>query len=214
MTGSRVFLLSPARTDGKRAEMLFNGRAQFELAKQLRTPQGADLGEVFAFLSGLYFRAKLKYATAFGARVGDVVAMFVITPDRGLVPPWTRVTLEDLREMAAVPVDAADPRYRGPLDRDAVRLLKVLPPEGQVVLLGSVATSKYLEPLSAVFGHRLLFPADFVGRGELSRGGLLLDRVRAGEELPYISAAGAARHGPRPAPRRERRERKLTVRSR
>jgi hypothetical protein len=183
--------------------MLFNGRAQFDLAKQLRTPQGADLGEVFAFLSGLYFHAKLKYATAFGARVDDVVATFVITPDRGLVPPWTRVTLKDLRDMSSVQVDAGDPRYRGPLDRDAVRLREVLPPEAQVVLLGSVATSKYVEPLTAIFGERLLFPADFIGRGELSRGGLLLEHVRAAEELLYIPAAGALCRGSRP-PRRER----------
>ena len=32
----------------------------------------------------------------------------------------------------------------------------------------------------------------------MSRGGLLLRCVAAGEELPYVPVKGAVRHGPRP----------------
>ena len=195
----RIFLLSPARCDGRRADLLFNEPARFDLAKKLRTAEGAAIGEVFSFLSGLYFRAKLKYAAAFGARVEGELAAFVITQDRGLVPPFTRVTLDDLRAMAAVDINPANPRYRGPLEHDAVRLRDALPPETEVVLLGSVATVKYVEPLGAIFGERLFFPQDFAGRGDMSRGGLLLRCIDAGEELQYVSLGGATRHGARPA---------------
>lgn len=196
MTGARIFLLSPARCDGKRAELLFNPRAQFDLARRLRSPEGAPLGEVFSFLSGLYFRAKLQYASAFGARVSGALASFVITADRGMVPPETRVTLEDMRAMAAVDVDARNPLYRGPLERDALRLREALPPDAEVVLLGSVASRKYIDPLGAILGDRLLFPEDFAGRGDMSRGGLLLRCVRAGQELTYVPVGSTTRHGP------------------
>jgi len=43
----------------------------------------------------------------------------------------------------------------------------------------------------------------FVGRGDMSRGGLLLRSVRYEVELDYVPVAGAVRHGPRP-PRLER----------
>src|SRR5262249_62023500 len=67
----------------------------------------------------------------------------------------------------------------------------------EVVLLGSIATPKYIEPLS-IFGERLVFPAEFVGRGDMSRGGLLLRCVREQTELSYVPVAGAVRHGARP----------------
>ena len=62
--GHRVFLLSPASTAGKRCQQLLSKRAEFELAVRLRL-EGASLGEVFSFLSALYFRGKLTYARAF-----------------------------------------------------------------------------------------------------------------------------------------------------
>ena len=67
-----------------------------------------------------------------------------------------------------------------------------------MVLLGSIATGKYVDPLLAVLGERLLFPADFVGRGDMSRGGLLLRCARAGTELAYVGVRDAVRRGPRP----------------
>ena len=55
-----------------------------------------------------------------------------------------------------------------------------------------------VEALLSVFGERLTFPLDFVGRGDMSRGGLLLRCVRAERELTYVPVSGAVRHGPRP----------------
>ena len=182
----RAFLLSPARCQGKRADLLFNPAAQFALARKLRSAPGAELGEVFSFLSGLYFRGKLKYALTFAPRVEGTCLCLVITPDRGLVLPGTRVTLEDLRQMGEVDVDAKNPRYREPLTRDTARLADALPPEAEVVLLGSVATDKYIEPIGGILGERLFVPAEFVGRGDMSRGALLLRCARSGEELSYI----------------------------
>ncbi len=66
------------------------------------------------------------------------------------------------------------------------------------VLLGSVASAKYTAPLLEVFGERLLFPVDFVGRGDMSRGGLMLRHARSGIELPYVPVRGAQLHGTRP----------------
>jgi hypothetical protein len=188
---ARVFLLSPANASGERAALLLRGAASFPLAREVRSPAGAPLGEVFSFLSGLYFRGKLAYARAFGE------ASLVITPDRGLVAPDLSVHLDDLRAMATVPIDLREPRYRVPLERDAAALARRLGGD-EVVLLGSVASAKYTRVLLAAFGGRLLFPVDFVGRGDMSRGGLLLRAARAGTELPYVPVAGAVLRGKRP----------------
>jgi hypothetical protein len=84
-------------------------------------------------------------------------------------------------------------RYRDPLVRDALSLNQSLPPECEVVLLGSIATAKYLEPLMNIFGSRLLIPSEFIGRGDMSRGGLMLRCARDGVELDYIPASTAVR---------------------
>ena len=195
---SRIFLLSPAHCGGLRARMMLSERASFELAQRVRMGTGAPLGEVFSFLSGLYFRGKLTYARAF-ANPGDGDAgVFVITPTDGLCPADELVDLTRLRRFATVDIEGDDPRYRGPLDRDARRLASRIGEGGEVVLLGSIATGKYVDPLLAVLGERLRFPADFVGRGDMSRGGLLLRCARAGTELTYIGVRDAARRGPRP----------------
>jgi hypothetical protein len=186
----RLFLLSPAHCGGERAALLFSPRAGFDLARRLRA-DGAALGEVFSFLSGLYFRGKLAYAARFGVPL-------VITPDAGLRPPDTRVTLATLRASARVDIHAANPRYRRPLLASARAVAGTLGPDAPVTLLGSIASDKYVGALLEVFGERLTFPAEFVGRGDMSRGGLLLRCVRAGTELDYVAVAGAVRHGPRP----------------
>ena len=189
---SRVFLLSPAYCGGRRAAMLLNTASRMELAARL-AGGALTLGEAFSFMSGLYFRGKLAYARHFG---GDV---FVITPTRGLQPPDARVTAALLQEFAAVDVDASDRRYRRPLDRDLRKLSEENTSDTQVVLLGSIATGKYVDAISAAFGGRLHYPASFVGRGDMSRGGLLLRSVTANEELEYAPLFGdAPRHGPRP----------------
>ena len=195
---NRLFLLSPAYAGGERARMILNERAKFDLARRLRSRERATLGEVFVFLSGLYFRGKLAYANAFARAANGICGVQVITPTRGLVDVATKISLRDLREFAEVDIDEDDPRYRKPLARDARRLAKKLSAECEVVLLGSIATGKYVDVLLENFQHRLLFPADFVGRGDMSRGGLLLRSAVDKTELAYISVVGAVRSGKRP----------------
>jgi hypothetical protein len=194
----RVFLLSPASSAGKRCQLLLAAGAQFELARRVRG-EGAALGEVMSFLSALYFRGKLTYAQRFAAPPAGAPGVLVITPDRGLVPPETVIGLDDLRAFARVPIDAAERRYAAPLQDAAFALRSQLSPDAEVVLLGSIATPKYVDLLLDVFGRGLLFPGDFVGRGDMSRGGLLLRAARAGVELAYAPVGSAARRGARPA---------------
>ena len=195
---SRIFLLSPAFCAGQRARLLARPDASFELAVRLRTPPGAPLGQVFAFLSGLYFRGKLAYAAAFARPPAGADGTLVITACHGLRPPEEPVDLPRLREFADVRVDASEARYCGPLLRDALGLADRLDCGTEVVLLGSVASDKYVSVLLAGLGSRLRFPAEFVGRGDMSRGGLMLRRVEERREMEYVPLAGATRRGPRP----------------
>lgn len=195
----RLFLLSPARCDGKRAQVVLRDAAAFPLARQLRSQGGAPLGDVFSFLSGLYFRGKLAYARRFAAGpAGAGGGTWVITTNRGLVAPQTPVTIDDLRQFGCTDIDKADDAYREPLLRDARAIATTLPADAEVVLLGSIATGKYVDVLLDAFGDRLRFPAEFAGRGDMSRGGLMLRCVSSGQELTYVPLAGGARHGARP----------------
>jgi hypothetical protein len=194
----KIFLLSPARCDGRRAAALLSPNAEFPLALQLREPTGALLGEVFAFLSGLYFRGKLTYARAFATPDASAAPIRIITTNRGLLTPEQRVRPLDLQDFACVDLSAAGADFEAPLVRDAERLARENPADTLVVLLGSIATNKYVGPLLRVFGDRLVFPREFVGRGDMSRGGLMLRYAREGRELQYIPVANAVRHGKRP----------------
>ena len=184
-----VFLLSPASCAGTRAQLLLKSQTS-PLTARLANG-GAPLGEVFTFMSSLYFRGKLAYANRFGRA-------FVITPGRGLLPADILIRVDDLRQMATVPVDETIAAFREPLLRDAAALAQHLAADDRVVLLGSVATDKYVGPLLEIFGERLLFPATFAGRGDMSRGGLLLRCARTGTTLDCVPVTGAARHGPKP----------------
>lgn len=192
----RIFLLSPAHVGGRRAALVFNPRAGFALARDLQNGRTRPLGEIFQFLSGLYFRGKLAYATAFAHPPPGAAGVYVITSNRGLLPTETPTTLEQLRSFLEVPIDVADPRYRTPL-QTTTRVLAASP-DVAFILLGSISTAKYAEPLLEVLGERLLFPAEFIGRGDMSRGGLMLRCARDGHELTYQRVLGAARRGTRP----------------
>jgi hypothetical protein len=205
MMRHRIFLLSPAYAGGRRAQMILSERAQFELAQKLRSEAGATIAEVFTFLSGLYFRGKIAYANAFACTSNGDCGVFVITPTRGLVDARSTITLSDLREFASVEIDEEDSRYRKPLEKSVRRLAKDLSPDCDIVLLGSIATGKYVDVFLNHFDKRLRFPAEFVGRGDMSRGGLLLRCAVDRTELEYISVTGAVLNGKRPpklAPRR------------
>jgi hypothetical protein len=193
---TRVFLLSPAHLGGKRAAVLLRDEAAFPLAVRLREPGGVALGEAFSFLSGLYFRGKLAYALRFARPPAGVPGVQVITANRGLVAADAPVSPAELRAFGLVDIRADDPRYRAPLVRDVAHLADH--PGLELVLLGSVATGKYVDVLLDVVGERLLFPSEFAGRGDMSRGALLLRSAREGLELAYEPVAGAlARLRPR-----------------
>jgi len=182
---------------------MLSPKAGFDLARQLQSDAGAPIGDVFSFVSGLYFRGKLAYARRF-TRPPDpsepVAAggVLVITPNAGLRSVDTPVTMDSFRGFAEVDIDSRNARYRAPLEQAARALLSAVGPDCEVVLLGSVASGKYVDLLLPIFGDRLMFPPDFVGRGDMSRGGLMLRCVAAGFELPYVPIAGAVRHGQRP----------------
>ena len=180
--------------------MLFNERAEFTVAQRLRSEEGAPLGEVFSFLSGLYFRGKLNYARAFeNPPPRRASGVHIITPTDGLCSPGAMVTLGDLERFAAVPIDADESRYRYPLEVDAHRLAEKIGPQCEVVLLGSVATGKYVDVLEPIFGQRLIFPKEFLGHGDMARGGMLLKRAESGIELTYIPVSSPERLGNRAA---------------
>lgn len=193
----RIFLLSPANTSGPRAKAMLEQSMRSELAVRIRR-EGAPLGEIFSFISGLYFRGKLAYARAFAAPPDRVPGISVITASGGLVSPDRIFDIEGLREISSAGIDPCDARYRMPLLRDAEGIYARLSSNCEVVLLGSIATPKYVEPLLSVFGDRLLFPVEFVGRGDMSRGGLMLRCRRAGVQLNYVPIISAVLHGSRP----------------
>ncbi|HUQ87144.1 MAG TPA: hypothetical protein VM096_06265 [Vicinamibacterales bacterium] len=186
-----VFLLSPAYCGGRRASILLNPKSPAVTSCALRSGT-LSLGGAFTFMSGLYFRGKLSYAQRFGEAL-------VITPTRGLQDPERPFTLALLREFAVGDVSLDNPEYRSALERDVAALSKRIGNKAQVVLLGSVASGKYVDVLLPILGDRLRYPTSFVGRGDMSRGGLLLRSAANGQELEYGPlTAGVRPRGPRP----------------
>lgn len=200
---ARLFFLSPAQCGGSRARRLLAAGTTTPLAYRLRSPQGAPIGDVFAFVSGLYFRGKLTYARRF-ANPGAVDAagvgagVHIITATRGLVPPEHPLTADEMSDFASVDISVENRAFTASLARSAEAIRDRLEAADEVVLLGSIATPKYVDVLLDVFGDRLRFPGAFVGRGDMSRGGLLLRQAASGVELDYQAVRGAVRRGPRP----------------
>jgi hypothetical protein len=187
----KLFLLSPALMTGVRAEQLLSTRATFAAARLLRSPQGVAIGEAFSFMSGLYFRGKMAYAKQFGAppREWPESGAYVIAPGFGLVPPDWALTLSRMKALQRTPVDPKRQEYRRPLERDAEALAERigrLDCQVSVILLGSVASGKYVDLLWPIFQERLLYPESFTNVGDMSRGALMLRAVRSGQELEYI----------------------------
>jgi hypothetical protein len=187
-----IFLLSPASLNGLRAKQLSSPRAKFALALQYQTPEGVEIGDAFAFMSALYFRGKIAYARRFAVPSPTLGGngILVITSGYGLVPPDWRLTAERLKRMQKIDVDMASRNYTKPLREHAQVLHRTLESDAQVVLLGSVATGKYVDVLRPILGDRLRFPTHFAGLGDMARGGLMLRAARAGIELEYQSVDG------------------------
>jgi hypothetical protein len=196
VTEHSIFLLSPANLSGERAKMVLNPRAGFAVAQGLQSAEGASLGDVFSFVSGLYFRGKVVYSAAF-ARPPEGDAALVISAGEGLIPLAERIGTDRLRRWAEVEISERNAAFTEPLIRDAEALERAYGATTRFVLLGSVASDKYVRPLTHVFGDHLLFPTDFVGRGDMSRGALMLRAARAGTELPYEPVETAVRRGGR-----------------
>jgi hypothetical protein len=184
---NRVFLLSPANCNGLRARWVLRKNSRSDLARRLRG-SGVPLGEVFSFLSALYFRGKLAYAHAFARPPLNWPGILIITPTAGLLPHDTLIRLPKLRGFARVPIQLKNRLYCSSLRRTAKKLARDIGADCELVLLGSLASGKYLEILSPIFGSRLSVPAEFIGRGDMSRGGLLLRCVRENRQLNYIAA--------------------------
>jgi hypothetical protein len=187
----RIFLLSPANLAGERARIILREGAQFELARRLRQGR-ATLGEVFAFISGLYFRGKLAYAQAFASPPPGLPSAFIITAGSGLLPPEAPITIAQLQQMSSIPIELAEHRYRQPLEQHCQALHQLAGNQCEFVLLGSIATPKYLAPITSVLGPRLLFPDEFMGRGDLSRGSVMLRCAREGVQLKYSPVSNLA----------------------
>lgn len=202
LSRNRIFLLSPANPAGVRARILLGSPPRTKLGHSLREG-GVPLGDVYSFISSLYFRGKLTYSRLYSRPPAGVNGIFVITASGGLVSPDEIFTLEELRKIAAGDVHEKNSAYRVPLERDALLLTDQMGANCDVVLLGSIATQKYVEPLLAIFRERLMFPAKFLGRGDMSRGGLLLRCARENVELEYVPVAGAVNTETRPAKRRK-----------
>ncbi|HUQ20612.1 MAG TPA: hypothetical protein VM099_13440 [Gemmatimonadaceae bacterium] len=184
-----VFLISPASLTGLRAKQLMSPRANFEAAQLYRSPEGVPIAVAFTFMSALYFRGKINYALTF-AKPEDI---HIIAPGFGFVSPDWKITSETMKILQRTEVDARKRNYRKPLERDARDLSMRIDDDTQIVLLGSVASGKYVDILLPIFGERLKFPAAFAGLGDMSRGGLMLRAARAGRELEYVTLA-APRH--------------------
>jgi hypothetical protein len=182
-----VFLISPASLSGVRGRRLLAGDGTAPVSSRLARGERVPIGEVYASISSLYFRGKLAYARRY-ARVPHSIGVRVITPDRGLCCADEPVDLGDLRRMALTAIDEHEAAYRGALMASAAELEHAIPAGVVVVLLGSLATRKYLDPLGEVLGDRLRVPRAFIGLGDMSRGGLLLRAVAAGRELDYVGA--------------------------
>jgi hypothetical protein len=180
-----VFLLSPASLSGIRGRRVLGGVGTAPIAERLGRGEAVSIGEVYTSISSLYFRGKLAYARRY-ARVPHSVGVRIITSDRGLIAADAPVTLDDLSRMACVAIDEREPAYRRRLTESAVELVERLEDDSVVVLLGSLATRKYLDPLGDALGDRLRVPRDFIGLGDMSRGGLLLRAIAEGRELDYV----------------------------
>jgi hypothetical protein len=180
---SKIFLLSPASLGGLRAKQLMSPRAGFDAAVRYRSEAGVPIALAFAFMSALYFRGKIAYALEFGG----IENTYVITTGFGLVPPDWCIDQARMKKMQKIDVDVNVRAYAKPLRDTATKLAASLDDDAEVVLLGSVATGKYVDILWPIFGKRLRFPAAFAGLGDMSRGGLMLRAARAKKELEYVT---------------------------
>ena len=120
---------------------------------------GAALGDVFSFLSGLYFRGQADLRARVRGAAARRAGRSRHHAERGLLPAEEPVTLARLRALRA----RADRRGRAALPAarwTATRatLADAIPPDTEVVLLGSIATGKYVDILADGLRRAAAFP--------------------------------------------------------
>jgi hypothetical protein len=199
---ARVFILSPARSDGVRASYLFNPKTSIAMGLEMQAQIKQPIGKVFTYLSGLYFRGKVAYAERFALAASETaIGAWVITSNQGLLPLHAPIGLDDLSSFSRTPIALGEPRYEEPLRRDLVRLISGDNSSAEYILLGSVSTDKYTEAMVSILGERVLFPVEFLGRGDMSRGALMLRHSKTGEELAYAPLTSITKKGKKVAKR-------------
>src|SRR4029077_8218457 len=104
------------------------------------SPDGAPLGDLFAYMSGLYFRGKLAYArrVARPAEPDNPVvgsAIHIITANAGLRSPDTLVTRAAVQAFGKGDIDAGNAQYRRPLEASARALLAEVGTDCEGILL-------------------------------------------------------------------------------
>jgi hypothetical protein len=174
-----VFLLSPAHAGGVKAKLLVSEKSRFETALRFRSREGLSIAEAYSFMSALYFRGKVAYSLRFGSDY------YVIVPGFGLVPLDWKMTPARFDRLKEVEVDPRCAEYTRSLQKTASRVAASIPADCRVVLLGSIATDKYVNVLAPIFKRHLHYPKLFSGRGDMSRGALMLQASRTGQELEY-----------------------------
>jgi hypothetical protein len=195
ISSSSIFLISPANMSGVRGARLLCETGTGDIHTRLKG-EGVELGEVFTHVSSLYFRGKLEYGNAFGGTLSGSSGAYIITPNAGLMSPKTKVRLEELRAICNTEINAGNEQFCRPLESD-IRRLREKCEGSRFVLLGSIATPKYVEPLMRVLEGDLFYPSAFAGLGDMSRGALLLQCVRTQVELDYTRYGPAARRNKR-----------------
>ena len=83
--------------------MLLRPQAPSDLASRLR--ERKPIGEVYAFISGLYFPGKIAYADAFASPPEGAPPALIIIPDVGLAPPDAVLDTEQLSSIGEVSVE-------------------------------------------------------------------------------------------------------------
>ena len=185
------------RAAAARGLRLIDGSSASSLAQQLQTESGAPLCEVFAFLSSLYFRGKLAYARAFARPPHAMRGVFIVTPGAGLCTK-RRLSPRRPRRVCGGRGRSRNPHFVAPLLRD-VQALVASASSTRASCCSAASLRQVRRAAAAGVRERLLFPADFVGRGDMSRGGLCCAPRAKASELDYLPVLGATRHGPRAA---------------
>ncbi len=152
----RIFLLSPANARESEGQRLLHSTAPSELAVRLRQ-SGVRLGDVYQHISSLYFRGKLSTHQVSAIPLSRLRACRYIT-GTGLMLPETLIRFDEFRQLSAISIDASNERYRQSLIADLMRLREMAGVHVDIILLGSIATSKYVDPIANVFGERVLVP--------------------------------------------------------